>query len=377
MASLTLDKMASGGIYDHVGGGFHRYATDSKWLVPHFEKMLYDNALLTSAYLEGYQATGNPEFRRIVCEILRYIERDMTSPGGAFYSATDADSMSPEGRMEEGAFFTWTSDEIENLLGKNEAEIVKKYYALDSTPLFEGRHILNTPQPILKQADSLDLTPDKLREIIAKANDILYDARNFRPRPLRDEKIITSWNGLMISSFAKAGMELSKPSYIKQAIKAAQFILTHLYTGGRLYRIYNDNTAKHNAYLDDYVFFIASLLDIYEATNEIHWLEKAVVLETTLATYYEDKENGGFFMTGTDHEKMIAREKPGWDGALPSGNSIAAENFLRLGKLTADITYSKRSEKIFTSFSKILSSNPSALSSMLPAVDLYLDMAAS
>jgi uncharacterized protein len=373
MALLTLEKMAGGGIYDHVGGGFHRYATDKKWLVPHFEKMLYDNAILSSVYLEGYQATGNSELRRTVCEILRYIERGMTSPEGAFYSATDADSISPEGHMEEGSFFTWSSDEIENLLGKDMAEIVRKYYATASTPLFEGRHILNTPETFLKQADVLEIDPNKLRDIIDKAKDILYDARSLRPRPLRDEKIITSWNGLMISSFAKAGMVLSKPSYIKQAIKAAQFILTRLYSGNKLYRIYKDTTATHNAYLDDYAFFIASLLDIYEATNEIHWLEKAVELETILAAHYEDKENGGFFMTGSDHEKMIAREKPGWDGALPSGNSVAAENLLRLGKLTSDVTYSKRSEKLFTSFSKILSSNPSALSSMLPAVDLYLD----
>jgi len=373
MASLTLEKMAGGGIYDHVGGGFHRYSTDREWLVPHFEKMLYDNAILATTYLEGYQATGNYEFQRIVREILRYIERDMTSPEGAFYSATDADSLSSEGHMEEGVFFTWTSDEIESLLGKGDAEIVKKHYAINLTPLFEGRHILNTPESVSSSAGSLKIEPVELRKIINKSKTILYDARNLRPPLLRDEKIITSWNGMMISAFAKAGLILGKPSYTKRAAKAAQFILTNLYKDGRLYRSYKDNTVKHNAYLDDYAFFITALLDLYEATHEIHWLEKAVALDKVLSKYYEDEKNGGFFMTSNDHETMIAREKPGWDGALPSGNSVAALNLLRLGEFTSNNNYFTRSEKIFKSFIKILSSNPSALSSMLLAVDFYLD----
>ncbi|MBW1892639.1 MAG: thioredoxin domain-containing protein [Deltaproteobacteria bacterium] len=373
MASLTLDKMAGGGMYDHVGGGFHRYSTDREWLVPHFEKMLYDNAILATTYLEGYQATGNYEFRRIVQEILHYIERDMTSVEGAFYSATDADSPSPEGHMEEGVFFTWTLDEIENLLGKERSEIVKKYYAINLTPLFEGRHILNAPESILTSAGSLKTEPDELRKIINKSKNILYDARSLRSRPLRDEKIITSWNGLMISAFARAGLIFGNPSYTKHAVKAARFILANLYKDGRLYRSYKDDTAKHNAYLDDYVFFITALLDLYEATNEIYWLEKAVELDKVLSKHYEDEKNGGFFMTSNDHEVMIAREKPGWDGALPSGNSVAALNLLRLGEFTTNNNYFKRSEKIFKSFIKILSSNPSALSSMLLAVDFYLD----
>ncbi len=373
MATLTLEKMAGGGIYDHVGGGFHRYSTDRKWLVPHFEKMLYDNAILATTYLEGYQATGNHEFQRIVQEILHYTERDMTSPEGAFYSATDADSLSPKGHMEEGVFFTWTLDEIENLLGKDGAETVKNHYAINLTPLFEGRHILNAPEPILTSAGSLKIEPGELRKIINKSKDILYDARSLRPRPLRDEKIITAWNGLMISAFARAGLILADSSYTKRAAKAAQFILKNLYKDGRLYRSYKDNTAKHNAYLDDYAFFITALLDLYEATHEIHWLEKAVELDKVLSKHYEDEKNGGFFMTSNDHEEMIAREKPGWDGALPSGNSITALNLLRLGEFTANNNYFKRSEKIFKSFIKILSPNPSALSSMLLAVDFYLD----
>ena len=223
----------------------------------------------------------------------------------------------------------------------------------------------------------MGIKPEKLREIIINAKETLYDTRNLRPHPLRDEKIITSWNGLMISAYAKAGMVLSNLSYIKLATKAAQFILTHLQNEGRLFRIYKDGTATHNAYLDDYAFFIASLLDVYEATKEIHWLEEAIALENTLAARYEDNESGGFYMTGIDHEKMIAREKPGLDGALPSGNSIAADNLIRLGNFTGVDAYCKRLEKLFMSFGNILSSNPSIMSSMLPTVDRYLDTAAS
>ncbi|MBC2716351.1 MAG: thioredoxin domain-containing protein [Desulfobacteraceae bacterium] len=373
MIEHSLAKMAGGGMYDHVGGGFHRYATDEHWLVPHFEKMLYDNALLAVAYLEAYQATGNDEFKRVVNDILRYVSRDMISPDGAFYSATDADSMTPEGHMEEGWYFTWTPDELESVLGKDRAKIVKKYYSVTMTPNFEGRHILHTEKTTDETAAALNMTKKELFAVIDESRELLYTERNKRPAPLRDEKILTSWNALMISAFARAGLVFNDPDYIDQATKAARFIMDHLYKNNRLQHSYKDNNARHNAFLDDYAFFIAALIDLYEATHDIHWLEKALELDDVLKIFYEDPETGGFFMTSTDHENLIAREKPYYDSAIPSGNAVSVLNLLRLHSFTTDYRYKQRAEKAIKSFSKRLSANPAALSEMLLAIDYFLD----
>ena len=339
MATRTLDKMAAGGIYDHVGGGFHRYATDEKWLVPHFEKMLYDNALLVMDYLEGYQVTGNPEYRRVVDEVLHYVQRDMTSPDGAFFSATDADSLTPGGHREEGYFFTWTPEEIENLLDPDLADLIRETHAVGPFPNFEGRHILNTPESMPDLAKRLRLEENHLRSQIEKALKILRGEREHRPAPLRDEKILTAWNGLMISAFARAGFVLDEPAYTAGAARAATFVLDHLYTEGRLQRSYMDGVARHNGYLEDYAFLIAGLIDLYEATHDIHWLEQALALDKILARYFEDGESGGFFMTSMDHEDLIAREKPKYDGALALGqchrhNEPAATGGVHIERLT-------------------------------------------
>ena len=373
IAKLTLEKMAAGGIYDHAGGGFHRYATDRRWLVPHFEKMLYDNALLIMAYLEGYQVVGDQHFKRVTKEVLHYVKRDMTSPGGAFYSATDADSLTPKGHREEGYFFTWTPEELEDVLGKDRAEIVKTYYAVGFTGNFEGRHILNTPKTAAEIADDLNMSEKRLQAIIEEAKELLFQRRKRRPHPLRDEKIITAWNGLMISAHARAGLILGESAYIDRAVQAARFILEHLYTENRLYRSYKDNQARHKAYLDDYAFFTAALLDLYEATHDIQWLAKAIELDEILEKYYEDKKNGGFFMTSPEHERLIAREKPHYDGAEPSGNSVAVLNLLRLGEYTLEDNYQKRAKQALTSFLGGSTSNPLALSEMMLALDFYLD----
>jgi uncharacterized protein YyaL (SSP411 family) len=373
MARLTLAKMAGGGMYDHVGGGFHRYSTDKNWLVPHFEKMLYDNALLAMDYLEGWQATGDADFKRIAEEILRYVKRDMTSPDGAFYSATDADSIVPDGHREEGYFFTWTPDELEAILGGHRAGIVKKYYSVGFSANFEGRHILHTPKSVAQVAADLNMTEESLRAVIKESDDLLYKIRSNRPQPIRDEKILTAWNGLMISAHARAGLVLGDSKYTDRAKKAAKFILDRLFVGGKLYRSYKDNAARHNAYLGDYAFFIASLLDVYEATGNVEWIKKAIKLNGIMEKNYEDVENGGFFMTGKDHEKLLARGKPADDGAVPSGNSIAVLNLLRLYEFTSRDTYRKQAEKTLRFFSKILSSQPSALAEMLLAVDFFLD----
>ncbi|MBI2609051.1 MAG: thioredoxin domain-containing protein [Deltaproteobacteria bacterium] len=371
-ATHTLKKMAAGGIYDHVGSGFHRYSTDSEWLTPHFEKMLYDNALLAVAYLEAYQVTGEAEFKRITQEILRYVKRDMTSLEGAFHSATDADSPNPKGHREEGWFFTWTPKEIDTVLESEDSKLVKEYYSVTPQGNFEGRTILNTSEPLSKISKKFKLSETEARQKIKEALEKLYQYRLKRPSPIRDEKILTAWNGLMISAYAQAGLILNENEYVESAKRAAQFILSNLYKDGRLFRSFKDGKTKFNAYLDDYAFFIAALLDLYEASSEIKWLKQAIQLDQTLEKYYEDK-SGGFFMTSHDHEKLLARQKPAYDGAEPSGNSVALLNLLKLQEFTTKDSYRIRIEKALKVFSKTLESRPAALSEMLLAVDFFLD----
>jgi uncharacterized protein len=373
MATRTLERMAAGGMYDHVGGGFHRYATDAQWLVPHFEKMLYDNALLTLAYLEGYQVTKREDFAQVAREILRYVERDLTAPDGAFYSASDADSVTPSGQREEGWFFTWTPAEIAAVLSEEQARFVTAYYSVTTAGNFEGRNILHTPQSLAAVAATLKLPPDKARTLMQEAKERLYTARAKRPPPLRDEKILTAWNGLMISAYAQAALVLNKPQYAAQATRAADFILTKLRKDGRLLRSYTHGHARQVGYLDDYAFMIAALLDLYEATGNARWLKDTLALEKILETHYEDKHVGGFFLTSNDHEKLLAREKPSTDGAEPSGNSVQALNLLRLHQFTTDDRYRVRAEKTLQAFTEILQRAPAAVSELLQAVDYYLD----
>lgn len=372
-ATRTLEKMAAGGMYDHVGGGFHRYSTDRKWLVPHFEKMLYDNALLAGAYLEGYQVTRNNDFRRVTTEILEYVLRDMASPEGAFYSATDADSLNPEGHREEGWFFTWTPEEIDAVLSTQSAKLIKAYYAVAPTGNFEGRNILHTPVPLDAVAKEQGLSVKEARALVDDARKKLYHARKKRHPPIRDEKILTAWNGLMISAFASSGLILNEPRYIEAAERAAEFVRKNLYENGRLYRSYKDGQAKFNGYLEDYSFYINGLLDLYEATGALKWLTFAIDLDRVVKSHYEDHEKGGFFTTSDDHEKLLAREKPAYDGAEPSGGSRAVLTLLRFHEFTTDDDYRKRAEKALRFYSSVLEQNPLALSELLLAVDFHAD----
>jgi hypothetical protein len=372
MVRTTLVKMASGGMYDQVGGGFHRYSTDPQWLVPHFEKMLYDNALLVVAYLEGFQAIGEEKFAAVVRHILDYVTREMRSPHGAFYSATDADSIDPQGHMNEGYFFTWTPGEIREALDHDQAAAVIRYYGITETGNFEGRSILHLGPESAGVAMDLKISGQALSDIIEKANQQLYLVRNTRPKPLRDEKILTAWNGLMISAYAMAGRILNLPEYIDQAETAARFILTKVFKDNKLYRSYKDGEARHNGYLEDYAFFTAALLDLYDATHDAQWLEKAIELDAILEEKFEDLENGGFFMTAHDHEALISRQKNSNDGAIPGGNSVAVLCLFRLAVYTSQERYAGRGRKGLKAFSRSLSSNPTALSEMLLAVDLFL-----
>jgi hypothetical protein len=363
MATRTLDKMAEGGIFDHVGGGFHRYATDARWLVPHFEKMLYDNAQLAVSYLEAYQATGSARYASVARATLDYVLREMTAPGGGFYSATDADS---EGK--EGEFFVWTPAEIAAAVGRERARVVEAYFAVTPKGNFEGKNILHTPRPAADVAKSLGMTEEALAADIEASRALLYEARKKRVPPLRDDKILTSWNGLMISAMARGGFTLAEPRYIEAARSAADLLLRKRSPSGRLVRNAASG-ASAPAFLDDYAFCIAGLLDLHHATSEDRWLTEAKALSAELEAHHWDSEKGGFFLTADDAEKLFTRDKPDYDGAEPSGNSVAAHNLCRLAELTSNTKYQQAAERTLTAFSTSLRRGPRSLPKMLAAVE--------
>ena len=373
IAVLSLDKMAAGGIWDHVGGGFHRYSTDPKWLVPHFEKMLYDNALLAVAYLEGGQVTGRADLSQVTRDILDYVRREMRAPQGGFYSATDADSLNAEGEREEGWYFTWTVAELDAALPKQQAAAVKATYGVTDEGNFEGRNILHAWRDRKDVARELGSSEAELDARLDAARARLYELRALRPAPLRDDKILAGWNGLMISAFAQAGFVLNEPTYIATAERAADFVLGNMRADGRLQRVYQNGVASGPAFLEDYAFVIAALLDLYEASAAPRWLREAIALQAVLDRHYSDPKAGAYFKTAADQEKLIAREKPGNDGALPSGNSIALQNLLRLAEFTGDAATAERAALAFSSFAETLEQRPAALSEMLLALDYQLD----
>ncbi|MFQ5415897.1 MAG: thioredoxin domain-containing protein [Myxococcota bacterium] len=373
LVELTLDKMAAGGIRDHIGGGFHRYTTEPRWLVPHFEKMLYDNALLALAYLEAYQALGRDEYALIAADTLDYVAAEMTDPKGGFYSATDADSATPNGETEEGWFFTWTPQEIEAALGSEDAAVAIAYYGVSADGNFEGRNILHTWRSAEKVAAELATTPETILARVADARGRLYAARSFRKPPHRDEKILAAWNGLMISAFAKAGFVLDRPVYTRSAQRAAAFVLDTMRKDGRLRRVSKGGRAAGPAFLEDYAFLIAGLLDLYEADFDLRWLREAIALQHMLDEHYRDDAGGGYFKTADDQERLLAREKPDSDGAIPSGNSVSAMNLLRLSELTTDDAYTDTAVLLFSSYHDLLASRPTQLPEMLTAVEFLLD----
>jgi uncharacterized protein len=353
MITLTLEKMAAGGMYDQIGGGFHRYSTDAEWLVPHFEKMLYDNALLLVGYAEAYQATHRPDFARVVRETCTYLMREMTAPEGGFYSATDADS---EG--EEGKFFVWSLAEIEALLGHREAARFAQYYGITVAGNFEGHNIPHVPRP--NEAEHAAL---------GEARRKLYEARAQRPAPLLDDKILAAWNGLAISGFAVAGRILEEPAYLAAARRAADFVLTRMKRGDRIVRSYKDGKAAGVGFLEDQAFVVQGLIDLWESTFEERWLREAVALAAATEAHFADPERGGWFMTAADGEALIAREKPQYDGAEPSGTSVAWMNALRLATLTDDERWRKVAVSAYGSVAPLLANNPLALSEGLLALE--------
>jgi uncharacterized protein YyaL (SSP411 family) len=373
MSLFTLEKLAAGGIHDQIGGGFHRYSTDPTWLVPHFEKMLYDNALLAMAYLEAWQVTGREDLAAVVRDILTYVARDMTDPRGGFYSATDADSEGPDGEVEEGRFFTWTSDEIDAALGAGEGALVRDWFGVGAPGQLEGRSILHRAHTAAEVAQRHGIEESVLAERIERARVRLRAARAERPAPHRDEKILAAWNGLMISAFARAGFAFDDPSLTRRAEAAAGFVLETMRGEGRLHRVSKDGVAGGPAFLEDYAFVIAGLLDLYEAASDPRWIAEAVALQGVLDAHFLDAENGGYFRTAKDQDVLIAREKPAIDGALPSGNAVAAMNLIRLSAFTGDEAYSERAFAIFSAFYDAIVGEVTQVSEMLMALDFALE----
>lgn len=367
MTLHTLRKMAEGGVYDQLGGGFHRYSVDERWLVPHFEKMLYDNALLVRVYLEAYQATHDVFFRQVVEAILAYVEREMLHPDGGFYSTQDADS---EG--EEGKFFVWRRDEVLRILGDEVGEIFCRYYDVTDGGNFEHSNILHPTLSLEQLAKLFRRNLAEVTQLIGEAKQKLFIVREQRVKPGRDEKILTSWNGLMLSAFAEGYKVLGNPRYLEVAKRTTEFIVTRLYRNGRLLRSYKDGQAKFNAYLDDYAFFAAALIDLYEATFERQYLDRAVELTETLNARFWDEVEGAYFFTSSDHETLISRSKSAFDGSVPSGNSVAALNLLRLFYLTEKQEYLDKAEKLLRLFYDAMEQNPFGFSNMLCALDFYL-----
>ncbi len=363
MVEATLDAMAKGGIYDHLGGGFHRYSTDAQWLVPHFEKMLYDQALISKVYIQAYQVTGNEKYANVAKEVFDYVLRDMTDPQGGFYSAEDADS---EGK--EGLFYVWEPGEIKKVLGVEKAEIFNEYYGVTASGNFEdGRGVLS----IAKSAEEFKQGED-VEKVLAESRTKLLEYRSKRVRPHRDDKIISGWNGLMISSMAYGGSVLREPKYVSAAEKAARFVLGKLKSDGRLRRYYCAGKAVELGFLDDYAFMVMALLDLYEATFDTRWLVEAKGLAEQMIELFEDENSGGFFMTGEDAERLIVRSKPDYDGAVPGFNSVAALVLLKLGRLTMNQRFTDRAEQTLNAFSEQIKLSPASLSTMLIALDFYI-----
>lgn len=367
MVIHTLTRMALGGIYDHLGGGFHRYSVDEKWLVPHFEKMLYDNAQLVRTLALLYRTTGNEFFKRVLEETLDYLIREMLHSEGGFYSTQDADSDG-----EEGKFFVWSLMEVNQILGEKDGEIFGRIYDVTEVGNFEGKNILH---PILTVAQASALfkkTPDQIETLIAQAKQKLFAAREARKKPFRDEKIITSWNGLMLSGLAEALKFTAKPSFLAAANRTIQLIFTKMISDGLLLHTYKDGKAKQFGFLDDYAFLAVGLLDFYEATLDRSALARAIELTEVMLREFWDSSQTGFFYTGKSHEQLVSRSKPVFDASVPSGNAKATELLLRLYHLTGNEDFLGKAETILRSYSHPMESQPFGFAHMLCALDFYL-----
>ena len=368
MATATLDHLTRGGIHDQLGGGFHRYSTDAQWLVPHFEKMLYDQALLAAAYLEAYRATRRPEYAQTARDIFEYVLRDLSDPQGGFYSAEDADS---EG--EEGKFYVWTPEEIVKALGPERGELFTRFYGVTPEGHFEHQaSILHVEQPLEQFAKLKGIDAQRLAQQLAAGRAELLAIRDRRARPHRDDKVLTSWNGLMIAALADGAATLNEPRYLQAARRSAEFILSAVRRDGRLLRRWRDGEARYPGTLEDYAFFVHGLLGLYEADFDPRWLAEATSLAAQMLEQFLDEPSGGFFLRAKDEAPLIARSKDIYDGATPSGNSMAVFVCLRLGRLTADARYDTVGRNALARFAQPLRQSPFAFPQMYSALDFAL-----
>jgi uncharacterized protein len=385
MTLATLRAMASGGIYDHIGGGLHRYATDERWHVPHFEKMLYDQAQLVSAYLEAYQITGNEEYAAVARDILAYTKGKLGDPEGGFYSAEDAESATdPDepGNKHEGAFYLWKAEELREILTSEEAEIAGFYYGVETNGnvradphgVFTGENILYRAHTSEATAERFGLSIEETKNRIDTIRGKLNPVRERRPRPHLDDKILLSWNGLMITAYARAYQVLGDETYLKAATDAAIFLRARLYDpeSGRLFRRYRGGEARFEGQLEDYAFFIQGLLDLYEASFDREWFDYALLLTEVMIDLFYDDADGGFFDTTGADASIIVRSKEWHDGAEPSGNAIAIYNLLRIEAMTQNAGYGEKARQSLSHFGQVMQKAPQATTQFLSALDFSL-----
>jgi hypothetical protein len=367
MVLHTLRQMAHGGIYDQLGGGFHRYAVDERWLVPHFEKMLYDNAQLAPLYLAAYQLSGDRFFADIARDTLGYVCREMRDPAGGFYSAQDADSEGAEGR-----FFLWDTAEVRQILGDEAADIVCRYWDISEAGNFEGANILHVTLELEQLARMFHRNVDDIQQVLQDSRAKLFAARQQRVKPGLDDKVLTAWNGLMISAFAKAEEVFGDGRWRSVAVETVAFIECNLQRGNRLLSTYRDGVAKLNGYLDDYAFFVQALLDVFEMTQDRRYLDHAAVLADAMIAHFWDPQSAGFYFTSDDHETLIVRSKPAFDGSIPSGNSVAARDLLRLYHYCERPVYIERAEALLRLYAGPMREQPFAFANLLCAVDFFV-----
>ena len=368
MAAKTCRKMADGGIYDQLGGGFHRYTVDAIWLVPHFEKMLYDNAQLTRIYLHLFQITKNEFYKRIAIETLEYVKREMLDAQGGFYTAQDADSEGVEGK-----FFVWTPQEVVEVLGEADAQIFNFYYDISENGNFEEKNILNVKNSIAESAKALNLSEEKLKEILENGREKLFATREKRIKPFRDEKVLTAWNGLMLAAFAEAAAILDNREYFQIARKNADFILENLQKDGYLLRSWKDGEAKLNGYLEDYANFADALVELFQVSGEVTYLKEAKRLADLMISGFWDENDDAFFFTAKNHEKLPIRSKDFYDNATPSGNSAAVDVLLKLSHLLGEEKYQNYAATILRLIAPQIVRHPQAFGRIISALEFYLN----
>jgi len=369
MVRTTLVKMAAGGMYDQLGGGFHRYSVDAEWLVPHFEKMLYDNALLARCYLEAWLATGEADYARVARETLDYVLRDLTDPGGGFYSSEDADSEGHEGR-----FYVWTAEEIRQALGSEAALVFCHVYDVMEAGNFEGRNILSRPKTLAQCARILGLGLDELTVIVEDSRRKLFELRSRRVRPGRDDKVLASWNGLMIDALALAGAALDEPRYLEAARRAAEFVLANMrQTDGRLWHVWRKGQAAVDGLLEDYASLAEALATLYEADFDERWIDEAIALADLLLARFGDPKEGGFFTAAADHGSLLVRKKDLIDSSTPSGSGLAASALARLARLSGREDYRAAAEAALALAAPIVERMPLAVGQMLLVADMFLE----